>query len=112
MPELDDQRDGPPFTRSARKALAEHEEPDQHHDGVAVVHHLRAYQPGKEQTENATGLWPRPTKDPNLVSLREMLSPVSEHDEHKRVQCAPVPHAVQLFVNAGTGHRRRGLDSC
>ena len=36
-------------------------------------------------------------------SLREMLGPVAQHYDHKQIECAPVPNAVQLLINAEAG---------
>src|SRR5689334_25076794 len=98
MPELDHEGDGPPFTRSSGEAFSQRPDSDQHHDRVTVVQHFRADEPWIKQAKHAARLWPWPAEHVNLVSLREMFGPVPEHDEHKKIESAFVPDAVQLFI--------------
>src|SRR6185437_10436163 len=83
VPELYDQRDGPPFTRGAVKALAKRPDAHQHDQRVTIMQDFRSYQPGKPETEYATRFGPRPMQHPYLHCLGEMLSPVSKNNDHK-----------------------------
>src|SRR5215213_2174582 len=103
MPELDHERDRPPITRGPGKAFTQRPDADKHYDRITVVQHFRAHEPRKEQTENATGARPRPAKHVNLISLRQMLSPVRQHDERKKIQRSFVPNAIQLVVETQVG---------
>src|SRR5580692_12492496 len=114
MPELNHQRDRPPRARSSAESLAQHPEPNQHHQSIAIVQHFRFYQPRVPQSHDAVGHWPRPAHYPNLVSLHQMLTPMRQHYKHKDLQGAFVPHRVQLVVEAGTCRRSKmsALDTC
>src|SRR5215204_5417202 len=98
MPELNDERDGPPLARGACKSFAKHPDADEHHDRVAVMQQLGAHQPRKEESEYAAGFWARPTHHVDLIRLRQVLGPVSEHDQHEEVESAFMPNSIQLIV--------------
>src|ERR1043165_6158331 len=98
MPELDYERDGPPFTRRSGKTFAQRPDADEHHDRIAVVQHLGAHEPRIKEAQHAACFWSWPTEHVNLVSLHEMFGPVPEHDEHEEAERALVPNAVQLIV--------------
>src|SRR6185369_13235360 len=102
-PELDDERDRPPLARSSRKTFSQCPNADEHHDRVTIMQHFRAHEPRIEQTENAAGARPWPTEYINLISLRQVLSPVRQHDKHKHVQGAFVPNVIELVVKTKVG---------
>src|SRR5215217_1805933 len=113
MPELDHERDRPPLTRGPGEAFPQRPNSNKHHDRVTVVEHLGAHEPRKEQTENAAGARPRPAKHVNLVSLRQMLSPVREDDERKSIERAFMPNRIQLVVKTIIGGANpRGVCGC
>lgn len=109
MPKLDHERDGPPFTRSPGETFPEHPKSNEHHDGIAVVQQLGSHEPGKEQSKNTVGTWPRPAEHVNLKRLSQVLSPVGQHYEHEHIEGAFVPNAIQLLVD---GEVAGGSDPC
>src|SRR5262245_43589897 len=103
MPELNHERHSPPLPRCSGKTFSESPDSDQHHDRVSIMQHFRAYKPRKAEAKNAIGLQPGPTENVKLVSLREMLRPVCQHDEGKNMQRALMPNAVQFVVETKVG---------
>src|SRR5829696_9547377 len=113
VPELNHERDSPPFARCSGKTFSQRPNPDEHHDRVTVVQHFGAHQPRKEQTEKAARTRPRPAKHVYLISLREMLSPVRQHDDSEKIERAFVPNAIKLFVQTKVrGANPRGVCGC
>lgn len=103
MPELDRESNGPPFPRRTRKTLSQHPNSNQHHDRIAVMQNLRADKPRIKQTEDTIRRRPRPAEHINLKSLREVLGPVREHDQHKQVQRAFMPNRIEFLVKGHSG---------
>jgi len=102
MPELNHQRDGPPGPRTSREAFAKDPQPNQHHNRIPVMQSFRFDEPRIPESENAIGHWPRPPHDPDLVSLRQMFSPMQKNNGHENLQRPLMPARVKLFVNAWT----------
>ena len=86
---------------------AQHPQPDEHHDGVAVVQPFGADQPRERHAEHPAGLRPRPAQAPDLVRLHEVLGPVRQHDHEKRVQGGPVVRAVECRPTPGRSGQGR-----
>ena len=98
LPELDDEGYRPPFLRQSGKASAKGPQANGHHNGIPIVHPLRADEPRIPEADNAGGLGARPMHEVDLISLDQMLGPVRENDGHKDLQRALVPNRIQLVV--------------
>src|ERR1700722_8321102 len=101
MPELNPERDHPPGMRAPGKAFSEYPNADQHDQGVAIMQRFGLNQPRIPQTEQAQSLRARPSHDIDLVSLNQMLRPMTEHNHHKDLQRALMPTGIELLVKAG-----------
>src|ERR1700691_5521837 len=100
VPELDPESHHPPCVGNSGKALSEHPNADEHHQGVAVVQRFCLDQPGIPQTEQAESFRARPSHHINLVSLKQVLAPMRKHDQHENLQSTLVPAGVELLVKA------------
>ena len=111
MEELDRQRDGPPAAiEDTGKAGAEHPQPNQHDDGIAVVQRLGLDDPREEVADKSTRFGNGPSEAVDLESLEEMLRPVGQHDCREQAQREFVLGAVQTLqprhVNTIAGRMR------
>ena len=97
MPELNPERDHPPFVRSARKTLSQNPEPDEHHEGETVVQRLCLHEPRIVHAENSHRHLAGPVHHEELVRLDDVLEPVKKHDRQKNLKRHFVPARVQVL---------------
>src|SRR6266540_2302162 len=95
VPELDDQRHGPPELRTTREPTPQYPKTDEHHHGVPVMEPFLRDQNREQLAQHAARLRAGQAQAPDLVRLNEMLRPVREHDHEERVERDAVIPAVE-----------------
>src|SRR5258708_1503431 len=91
MPELNHQRGRPPFQTYAGKTFSQKPKTKKHHNRIAIVKRFRRDQPRKPKPQDSSRLRTRPAKYIYLISLREMLPPMPQHDNHKTLEHSLMP---------------------
>src|SRR5580692_7915711 len=95
VPELNPERHHPPGVRNPSKTFPQEPETNQHYQGVAIMQGFRLDQPRVPQTKQTVGHWTRPSHHINLIGLKKVLCPVTEHDQHEYLKRAFVPLGVE-----------------